>query len=76
MKAKYDAEVELHRRKAISYTVIRPGALTTEPAKGVTMGRTAVEKTRYVVLLIAFTKKEKKIAETAAENWSLRQSLL
>ncbi|KAI9635353.1 uncharacterized protein MKK02DRAFT_25289 [Dioszegia hungarica] len=46
MEAKYDAEVELHRRKQIAFTVIRPGGLTTEPAGGVTMGKTALGKTR------------------------------
>lgn len=46
-QAKYDAEVELHKRKQIAYTVIRPGTLTSEPAanKGVKMGRTHIGKT-------------------------------
>ena len=52
-QAKYDAEVELHKRKQIAYTVIRPGTLTSEPAanKGVKMGRTHIGKTRSVSLL-------------------------
>lgn len=49
-EAKYDAEVELHKRKQIAYTVVRPGHLTTEPAagKGVKMGRTHIGSTRLV----------------------------
>lgn len=45
MQAKYEAEVELHARKQLAYTVIRPGGLTLEPAKGCTMGRTPLVKT-------------------------------
>ncbi|KAL1408966.1 hypothetical protein Q8F55_005783 [Vanrija albida] len=36
--AKRDAEVELHRRKDIDYTVVRPVLLTDEPAGGATLG--------------------------------------
>jgi hypothetical protein len=46
MQAKYDADVELHRRKAIQFTVVRPGWLTEEPAKGAQAGITQIEKTR------------------------------
>jgi len=38
MQAKLDAEIELHSRKALQYTVVRPGFLTLESAKGVEMG--------------------------------------
>jgi hypothetical protein len=48
MQAKLDAELELHSRKSIMYTVIRPGGLTDEPAKGCEMGVTQLKKTRYV----------------------------
>lgn len=46
-EAKYDAEVELHKRKSIKFTVIRPGGLTLEPAKGATVGRTHLKSTRW-----------------------------
>lgn len=36
--AKRDAEVELHKRKNIDYTVVRPVLLTNEPATGATLG--------------------------------------
>ncbi|WOO82779.1 UPF0659 protein [Vanrija pseudolonga] len=36
--AKRDAEVELHKRKNIDYTVLRPVRLTDEPAGGATLG--------------------------------------
>ncbi|WRT64876.1 uncharacterized protein IL334_001812 [Kwoniella shivajii] len=45
MKAKLDAELELHTRKQIQYTVIRPGGLTLEPAGGVQLGKTHLQKT-------------------------------
>ncbi len=48
MQAKYEAEVELHKRKQIQFTVIRPGGLTDEPSGGVEMGITQVGKTRCV----------------------------
>jgi hypothetical protein len=54
-EAKYDAEVELHKRKAIKFTVIRPGGLTNEPAKGAQVGRTHLKSTRYVHLTITIT---------------------
>jgi hypothetical protein len=46
MQAKYDSEVELHTRKTLQYTVLRPGGLTLEPAGGVELGITQVGKTR------------------------------
>lgn len=46
MQAKYDAEVELHTRKTLQFTVLRPGGLTLEPANGVELGITQVGKTR------------------------------
>jgi len=46
-EAKYDAEVELHKRKAIKFTVIRPGGLTQDPAKGAQVGKTHLKSTRY-----------------------------
>ncbi|ORY27757.1 hypothetical protein BCR39DRAFT_565604 [Naematelia encephala] len=45
MKAKYDAELELHSRKALEYTVLRPGWLTLEPAGGVELGKTQIGNT-------------------------------
>ncbi|GFZ46665.1 hypothetical protein JCM24511_03885 [Saitozyma sp. JCM 24511] len=45
MQAKYDAEVELHTRKTLQFTVLRPGGLTLEPARGVELGITQVGKT-------------------------------
>lgn len=48
MEAKYDAEVELHKRKQLKYTVIRPGGLTMEAAKGATVGKTRLKSTRSV----------------------------
>ena len=48
MQAKYDAEVELHSRKALQFTVVRPGGLTDEPAGGAKAGITQVGKTRWV----------------------------
>jgi hypothetical protein len=48
MQAKYDAELELHRRKTLQYTVLRPGGLTEELAGGVEMGLTQIGKTRRV----------------------------
>ena len=49
MKAKYDAEVELHSRKQLQYTVVRPGGLTEEPAGGAEAGITQLGKTRRVI---------------------------
>lgn len=46
MKAKHDAEVELHKRKQIAFTVVRPGGLTDEKAGSAEMGRTHLGKTR------------------------------
>lgn len=45
MQAKLDAELNLHTRSKIEYTVIRPGTLTTEPAGGAVMGRTHLAHT-------------------------------
>ncbi|XAO27883.1 hypothetical protein I312_106747 [Cryptococcus bacillisporus CA1280] len=45
MQAKLDAELNLHTRSKIDYTVIRPGNLTTEPAGGAVMGRTHLTHT-------------------------------
>jgi hypothetical protein len=46
MKAKLDAEIELHRRKQLQFTVVRPGGLTDEPAGGAEAGITQIAKTR------------------------------
>jgi len=35
----------LHKRKAIKFTVIRPGGLTQEPAKGAQVGKTHLKST-------------------------------
>ena len=51
MEAKYDAEVELHKRKQLKFTVIRPGGLTLEPAKGAQVGKTRLKSTRSVASL-------------------------
>lgn len=48
MQAKLDAELNLHTRSKIDYTVIRPGNLTTEPAGGAVMGRTHMTHTSWV----------------------------
>ncbi|KAK4689834.1 hypothetical protein P7C73_g299, partial [Tremellales sp. Uapishka_1] len=45
MKAKYDAEVELHHLKQIQFTVIRPGGLTDAAAGGAVMGKTRLQQT-------------------------------
>ncbi|ODN80436.1 hypothetical protein L202_02681 [Cryptococcus amylolentus CBS 6039] len=45
MEAKLAAELNLHKRTAIDYTVLRPGSLTTEPAGGVQLGRTHLTPT-------------------------------
>ncbi|ORX34496.1 hypothetical protein BD324DRAFT_636145 [Kockovaella imperatae] len=45
MDAKYKAEVELHSRKALQYTVLRPGGLTMEPAGKCQMGLCQTGKT-------------------------------
>ncbi|WVQ84157.1 hypothetical protein IAT38_006304 [Cryptococcus sp. DSM 104549] len=39
MQAKLDAELNLHTRKSIDYTVLRPGHLTTEPESGASIGK-------------------------------------
>jgi hypothetical protein len=46
MEAKLDAELELHSRKSLQYTVLRPGGLTEEPAGGCQMGQVQIGKTR------------------------------
>lgn len=46
MQAKLDAELELHARKSLQYTVLRPGGLTEEPAGGCELGKVQVGKTR------------------------------
>jgi len=46
MQAKYDAEVELHSRKQLQFTVVRPGGLTDEPAAGADAGFTQLTRTR------------------------------
>lgn len=48
MKAKLDAELELHSRKSLQFTVVRPGGLTEEPATGAVAGITQVGQTRQV----------------------------
>lgn len=45
-EAKLKSELELRKRRALKFTVIRPGGLTLEPAGGVELGRTQVKKTR------------------------------
>ncbi|WVR04547.1 hypothetical protein IAU60_001554 [Kwoniella sp. DSM 27419] len=45
MDAKLKAEIELHSRKQIQFTVVRPGGLTDEPAGGVQLGKCHLEKT-------------------------------
>ena len=45
MQAKHMAEQELHARKSIDFTVIRPGRLTDEPASGIDLGITQVTAT-------------------------------
>lgn len=50
MKAKLDAEIELHSRKSLQFTVVRPGGLTEEPAAGAQAGVLQVGKTRCVPL--------------------------
>jgi hypothetical protein len=76
MEAKYDAEVELHRRKQIAFTVIRPGGLTTESAGGVTMGKTALGKTRWVRPLPSLIFMLVYRANVSAANSSQRPSSL
>lgn len=44
-EAKLKSELELRKRRALKFTVIRPGGLTLEPAGGVELGRTQVKKT-------------------------------
>lgn len=39
MKYKRMADQELYRRKALRFTIVRPGGLTDEPAQGVEVGR-------------------------------------
>lgn len=34
MKWKREADLDLHRRKALQYTIIRPGGLVDEPTNG------------------------------------------
>ncbi|KAK8846837.1 hypothetical protein IAR55_005925 [Kwoniella newhampshirensis] len=45
MEAKLKAELELHSRKSIQYTVLAPGGLTLEPACKVQLGRTHLTQT-------------------------------
>ncbi|WVO14092.1 hypothetical protein L204_101720 [Cryptococcus depauperatus] len=45
MQAKLDAELDLHTRTSIDYTVLRPGMLTPEPAAGVNLGKLHIGKT-------------------------------
>ncbi|OCF37442.1 hypothetical protein I317_05257 [Kwoniella heveanensis CBS 569] len=45
LEAKLKAEIELHTRKQIQYTVLRPGNLTLEPAGGVELGKTHLKAT-------------------------------
>lgn len=44
--AKYDAEVELHKRKSIAWTVIRPGGLSDAKAGGAQIGQLGTKRTR------------------------------
>ena len=46
MQAKLSAEQELHTRRGLQYTVVRPGALTEEAAGGVEMGTVQLGNTR------------------------------
>ena len=44
-EAKFRAEVDLHKRKALKYTVLRPGLLTEEKAGGAEVGQTQLGQT-------------------------------
>ncbi|WVQ69122.1 uncharacterized protein L199_007337 [Kwoniella botswanensis] len=61
LDAKLKAEIELHKRKQIQFTVVRPGGLTIEPAGGVQLGKTHLKQTSRelvakVILAIATSK--------------------
>ncbi|WWC59380.1 uncharacterized protein I303_101932 [Kwoniella dejecticola CBS 10117] len=45
LDAKLKAEIELHKRKQIQFTVVRPGGLTLEPAGKVQLGKTHLKQT-------------------------------
>ncbi|WWD22103.1 hypothetical protein CI109_106592 [Kwoniella shandongensis] len=45
MEAKLKAELELHSRKSIKFTVLSPGGLTLEPAGKAVLGRTHLTQT-------------------------------
>lgn len=52
MKAKYDAERDLHSTK-LQYTVLRPGLLTDEAAAGAEVGVTQMGKTSRELVALA-----------------------
>ncbi|WWC67823.1 uncharacterized protein I206_101740 [Kwoniella pini CBS 10737] len=64
LDAKLKAEIELHKRKQIQFTVIRPGGLTLEPAGKVELGKTHLKQTsRELVAKVILAISTKKGAE-------------
>lgn len=48
MKYKLLADTDLHARRALRFTIVRPGGLTDEPGSGVQAGKVQLGKIRWV----------------------------